>query len=59
MRALSLAIFAVEAAPRRFKAVSDHEDMKALLDKLAESETEVLMYMKEARTQLIGELSSP
>jgi len=54
LRTLSLAIFAVEAARRRLEASSDLEGMKALLDKLAESETELSMYMSEARIQLIG-----
>ena len=53
-RALAIATLAVERATERSHA--DDADMKALLVKLVEFDVELVMYVREARIALTGEL---
>ena len=55
MKALACAIFAIEQAPKRFRAHSDYADMKELLGDLAGSDTAWLdSCIKQARFELTG-----
>jgi hypothetical protein len=59
MKALAIAKFAIEQAPKRFRAHSDYADMKELLGDLAGSDTGsdtwLASYIKQARLEVTGE----
>jgi hypothetical protein len=54
-KALAIATLAIERQPGPFQSISDQADMKALLDKLIESDTELEFYVRAARTAVTGE----
>ena len=54
-KALAIATLVIERQPGPFQSVSDQTDMKALLDRLIESDTELAFYVKAARIAVTGE----
>lgn len=54
-KALAIATLAIERQPGPFQSTSDQADMKALLDKLIESDTELAFYLRAARVAVTGE----
>ncbi|MFQ3452435.1 hypothetical protein PMN64_03770 [Bradyrhizobium sp. UFLA01-814] len=54
-KALAIAVLAIERQPGPFQSTSDQNDMKALLDGLIESDTELAFYARAARIAATGE----
>jgi hypothetical protein len=54
-KALAIAVLAIERQPGPFQSASDQADMKALLDELIESDTELEYYARAARIAVTGE----
>ncbi|TWB86836.1 hypothetical protein FBZ93_12617 [Bradyrhizobium macuxiense] len=54
-KALAIAVLAIERQPGPFQSTSDQNDMKALLDGLIESDTELAFYARAARIAVTGE----
>jgi hypothetical protein len=54
-KALAIAILAIERKPGPFQSASDQTDMKALLDGLITSDTELAHYLRAARIAVTGE----
>jgi hypothetical protein len=54
-KALAIAVLAIERQPGPFQSASDQADIKALLDKLIESDTELEHYARSARIAVTGE----
>jgi hypothetical protein len=54
-KALAIAVLAIERQPGPFQSLSDQTDMKALLDDLIESDTELAYYLRSARIAVTGE----
>ena len=52
--ALAIATLAIERQPGPFQSTSDQADMKALLDELIESDTELEHYARGARIAVTG-----
>jgi hypothetical protein len=48
-------VLAIERQPGPFQSVSDQSDMKALLDGLIESDTELAYHARAARIAVTGE----
>ena len=53
-KALAIATLAIERQPGPFQSTSDQADMKALLDELIESDTELEHYARAARIAVTG-----
>ena len=56
-KALAIAVLAMERQPGPLQSTSDQADMKALLDRLIESDTELAFYVRAARIAVKGELN--
>ena len=54
-KALAIAVLAIERQPGPFQSASDQADIKALLDKLIESDTELEHYARAAWIAVTGE----
>ena len=54
-KALAIAVLAIERQPGPFQSLSDQIDMKAVLDRLISSDTELAFYAKAARIAVTGE----
>lgn len=54
-KALAIAILAIERMPGPFQSGSDQTDMKAMLDSLITSDTELAHYLRAARIAVTGE----
>jgi hypothetical protein len=54
-KALAIATLAIESKPGPFPSASDQADMKALLDELIVSDTELEHYARAARIAVSGE----
>jgi hypothetical protein len=54
-KALAIATLAIERKPGPFQSRSDQADMKALLDELIESDTELEHYARAAQIAVTGE----
>ena len=54
-KALAIAVLAIERQPGPFQSASDQSDIKALLDKLIESDVELEHYARSARIAVSGE----
>ena len=54
-KALAIAVLAIERQPGPFQSTSDQADMKALLDGLIESDTELAHYARAAQIAVTGE----
>jgi Xaa-Pro aminopeptidase len=52
---LAIAILAIERQPGTFQSSSDQADMKALLDRLIKSDTELEYYARAARIAVTGQ----
>jgi hypothetical protein len=53
-KALAIAVLAIEQQPGPFQSASDQSDMKALLDRLIESDHELAHYARSARIAVTG-----
>ena len=53
-KALAIAILAVERKPGPLQSESDQADMKELLDKLIDSDSELAFYLRAARIAVTG-----
>ena len=53
-KALAIAVLAIERQPGPFQSTSDQSDMKALLDQLLPSDTELAYYLRSARIAVTG-----
>jgi hypothetical protein len=53
-KALAIAIMTIDRQPGKFKALSDQDDMKDLLDRLIKDDGEMAMYMDDALTAVTG-----
>lgn len=54
-KALAIAVLAIERQPSPFQSHSDQGDMKALLDRLIVSDTELAHYARSARIAVTGD----
>jgi hypothetical protein len=54
-KALAIAVVAIERQPGPFQSTSDQADMKAVLDRLITSDTELEHYARAARIAVTGE----
>jgi hypothetical protein len=54
-KALAIAILAIKRQPGPFQSSSDQADMKALLDRLIKSDTELEHYARAARVAVTGQ----
>ena len=54
-KALAIAVLAIERQPGPFQSMSDQTDMKAILDHLITSDTELAHYARAARIAVTGE----
>ena len=54
-KALAIAVLVIERQPAPFRSVSDQSGMKALLESLIESDTELEIYARAARIAVTGE----
>ncbi|MFI4973439.1 MAG: hypothetical protein ACHP84_02745 [Caulobacterales bacterium] len=54
-KALAIAILIIERTPGQFQSLSDQADMKAVLDDLIESDTELATYTRAAKIAVTGE----
>ena len=55
LKALAIAVQAIEQQPGSFQLASDQSDMKALLEGLIENDTELTHYARAARIAVTGE----
>ena len=53
-KALAVAALAIEQTPGPLQSTSDLADIKALLDRLMESDTELAHYLRAARIVMTG-----
>lgn len=53
-KALAIAVLTIKRQPGPFQSASDQSDMKALLDRLMESDTELAHYARAARIAVTG-----
>ena len=53
-KALAIAVLAIERQPGPFQSFSDLTDMKAMLDDLIESDTELAHLLRSARIAVTG-----
>ena len=53
-KALAIAVLVIERQPGPFQSTSDQADMKSLLDRLIESEQELIHYTRAARIAVTG-----
>jgi hypothetical protein len=54
-KALAIAVLAIERQPGPFQSTSDQADMKAMLDRLIGTDTELAHYARAARIAVTGE----
>jgi hypothetical protein len=54
-KALAIATLAIERQPGPYQSSSDQRDMKALLDRLIDSDTELEHYARAARIAVTGQ----
>lgn len=54
-KALAIACLAIERQPGPFQSASDQTDIKALLDRMIESDVELEHYARAARIAVTGE----
>ncbi len=54
-KAVAIAILAIQRQPGPFQSSSDQADMKALLDRLIKSDTELEYYARAARIAVTGQ----
>ena len=54
-KALAIAVLAIERQPGPFQSSSDLADMKAMLDDLIESDTELAHLLRSARIAVTGQ----
>ena len=54
-KALAIAVLAIERQPGPFQSTSDQADMKALLDGLIGSDTELAYYARAAQIAVTGQ----
>lgn len=54
-KALAIAVLAIERQPGPFQSHPDQVDMKALLDRLIVSDTELAHYARSARIAVTGD----
>jgi hypothetical protein len=54
-KALAIAVLAIERQPGPFQLISDQADMKAMLDHLISSDTELAHYTHAARIAVTGQ----
>jgi hypothetical protein len=54
-KALAIAVLAIERQPGPFQLASDQSDMKALIDRLIENDTELAHYARAAQIAVTGE----
>jgi hypothetical protein len=52
---LAIAVLAIERTPGEFQSSSDQADMKALLDRMTGSDTEMAHYVRAARIAVTGD----
>ena len=53
-KALAIAVLAIDRKPGPFQSLSDQADMKLLLDRLIQSDTELAAYARSARIAVTG-----
>jgi hypothetical protein len=53
-KALAIAVLAIERQPGPLESASDQSDMKALLDRIIESDTELSHYARAAKVAVTG-----
>ena len=53
-KALAIAVLAIERQPGPFQSFSDQADMKAMLDRLIASDTELATYARAAKIAVTG-----
>ena len=54
-KALAIAVLAIDRQPGPLQSLSDQADMKLLLDRLIQSDTELAAYTRAARIAVTGE----
>jgi hypothetical protein len=54
-KALAIAVLAIERQAGPFQSTSDQTDLKAILDRLIASDTELATYTRAARIAVTGE----
>ena len=54
-KALAIAVLAIGRMPGEFQSSSDQADMKALLDRIIASDTEMAHYVRAARIAVTGD----
>ena len=54
-KALAIAVLVIERTPGPLQSASDQTDMKDLLDRLIESDTELAVYTRAAHIAVTGE----
>jgi hypothetical protein len=54
-KALAIAVLTIERQDGPFQSLSDQSDMKAMLDRLIESDTELAYFTRAARIAVTGE----
>jgi hypothetical protein len=54
-KALAIAILAIERQPSEFQSLSDQADMRALLDQLIASDSELAHYARAAKIAVTGD----
>jgi hypothetical protein len=54
-KALAIAVLVIERTPGPFQSSSDQADMKAVLDQIIASDTELATYTRSARIAVTGE----
>ncbi|MDR6954168.1 hypothetical protein J2X65_003536 [Ancylobacter sp. 3268] len=54
-KALAIAVLAIERQPGPFQSLSDQRDMKELLDRLIDGDTEMAFYARAARIAVTGQ----
>lgn len=54
-KALAIAVLVIERTPSPFQSFSDQADMKEMLDRLFENDTELATYTRAARIAVTGE----
>ena len=53
-KALAIAVLVIDRQPGPFQSISDHNDMKALLDRLIVSDIELATYVRAAHIAVTG-----
>jgi hypothetical protein len=53
-KALAIAVLVIESTPAPFQSASDQADMKALLDQIIASDTELAAYARAAKIAVTG-----